>query len=118
MSTILNVAFAGASIVSLAFTGGSVLELAFLASCVVISVKTYFSDQVKVRDTSQLIKDISKVLQELVKCFNGTTMSRFCFSLCIILLSVFAAFWLTFDGFPEILLSYLKDSEFVIGFAL
>ena len=33
---------------------------------------TQFSDQVKIRLTSQLIKGISKVLQKLVKYFNGT----------------------------------------------
>ena len=45
MSVILNVALVGASILSLASTGGSALGLAFLAACVVISVKTQFSDQ-------------------------------------------------------------------------
>ena len=38
------------------------------AACVVILVKTQFSDQVKVKDTSQLIKGMSKVLQKLLKC--------------------------------------------------
>ena len=38
---------------------------------------THFSDQVKMRLISQLIKDISRVLQKLLKYFNGTTISTF-----------------------------------------
>ena len=77
MSVILNVILVGASILSLASTGGSALGLAFLAAYVVISVKIQFSDQVKVRDTSQLLKGMSKLLQKFLKCFSGTTISRF-----------------------------------------
>ena len=46
MPVILNVAFIGASILSLASTGGSPLGSAFLNVCVVISVKTQFSEHV------------------------------------------------------------------------
>ena len=62
--------------------------LDLLLLLVVISVKTHFSDQVKVRDTSQLIKGMSKVLQNLLKYSNGTTISSFCISL----LGIFVAF--------------------------
>ena len=48
VSVILDVVFVGASILSLASKGGSALGLAFLAACIVISVRTQFSDQVKV----------------------------------------------------------------------
>ena len=36
---------------------------------------TQFADQVKISSTSQLIKDISGVLQKLLKYFNGTINS-------------------------------------------
>ena len=36
---------------------------------------TKFADQVKIRLTSQLIKGISRVLQKLLKYFNGTIIS-------------------------------------------
>ena len=79
-------------------TGGSALGL---ASCVVLSVISQFLDQVQFRDTSQLINDISIVLQKL-RCFNGTeNLPAFVF----LLLAVF----------PVMLVLYLKDSEFVIG---
>ena len=80
-------------------TGGSALGL---ASCVVLSVISQFLDQVQFRDTSQLINDISIVLQKLLRCFNGTeNLPAFVF----LLLAVF----------PVMLVLYLKDSEFVIG---
>ena len=72
LCVILNVAFVGASILSLASTGGSTLGLAFLAACVAISVKTQFSDQIK--DTSQLIKGMFKVFQQL---FNVSMEQQF-----------------------------------------
>ena len=59
-SFILNVAFDGVFITGIA---GSALGL--LAVCVIISIKTQFLDQVKVRDTLQLLKGMSKVLQQL-----------------------------------------------------
>ena len=74
MSVIWNVAFVGASVLSLAYRGWSALGLAFFSACVAISVKAQFSDQVKVRDTSQLIRGMSKLLQKLLKCFNGTAI--------------------------------------------
>ena len=49
-----NVAFVGASILSLASAGGSALGLASHVACVVISVKTNFSDHVKITFISQL----------------------------------------------------------------
>ena len=36
---------------------------------------TQFADQVKISSTPQLIKGISRVLQKLLKYFNGTTIS-------------------------------------------
>ena len=68
----LNVAFVGASILSLA----GLSPLAAAAVCAVILVKTQFQDQVKVKDTSQLINGMFRLLQKLLKCFNGTTVSR------------------------------------------
>ena len=38
---------------------------------------TQSSDQAKLRLISQLINSISRVLQKLLKYFNGTTISRF-----------------------------------------
>ena len=93
VSVILNVAFVGAFLAGLA----GLFSYASTAACVVILVKTQFSDQVKVKDTSQLIKGMSKVLQKLLKCFNGTTISRFFFSLCIFLLMFPPFSWFTFD---------------------
>ena len=75
MSFVLNVAFVEASILSLASTGGSALGLTFLTLCVVISVKTQFLDQGKIKDPSQLIKGMSRLLQKLLKYFSGTTIS-------------------------------------------
>ena len=50
---------------------------------------------------SQLINDISRVLQKLLKYFNGTAVSTF--------------FLLTASGvFPFILILYLNDSDSVI----
>ena len=66
MSVILNVAFVGASILSLACTGRLGLGLAFLAVFVIISVKTQFSDQGKVRD----FQDFFLSLYLLAQCFH------------------------------------------------
>ena len=52
MSFILNIALVGAPIAGLA----GLSLWAALAVCVVISVKTQFSGEVKVTDTSQLLK--------------------------------------------------------------
>ena len=38
---------------------------------------TQFAGQVKIRLTSQLIKGISRVLQKILKYFNGTIISTF-----------------------------------------
>ena len=65
MFVILNVAFARS--LTAATSGlalGSASPVAFL-----------FLDQVKVKNHSQLINDISIVLQKLFKCFHGTTIS-------------------------------------------
>ena len=64
-------------ILNIGFLEAFIAGLAGLSSCVVKSVKTQFSDQVKFKDTSQLIKDMSRLLQKLFKYFNGTTISRF-----------------------------------------
>ena len=50
-------------------------SLLFPASLAVISAKTQFFDQVKISSISQLSNGIFKVLQKLLKCFNGTTIS-------------------------------------------
>ena len=69
MSVISNVAFVGAVISG---TGGLAIGS---ASCVLSSVITPFSDQLKVTDTSQLINGIFNVFQKLLKCFNGSENS-------------------------------------------
>ena len=61
----------------------------------------HFLDQVKSRLISQLINGISRVLQELLKYFNGTAILTF--------------FVLLEEGvFPVILDLYLNDSECAI----
>ena len=60
VSVILNMAFLGASILSLSGLSPS----AAAAVYVVKLVKAHFSDHVKVKDTSQLIKGMSKFLQK------------------------------------------------------
>ena len=110
VSVILNIAFFGASIFSLA----GLSPWAALAVCVVISVKTQFSDHVKVKDTSQLIKGMFEVLQKLLKYSNETTISRFVF----VFVFPYSVPLFAFDVFPVIQLLYLKDSEFVIESAL
>ena len=60
-----------------------------------------FLDQVKIRLSSQLINDILRVLQKLIKYFNGTDSSTF--------------FVLRTSGsFPVILILDLNDSDSVI----
>ena len=60
----LNVAFAG-----------EIYLCIFVISLFSNLVITQFSDQVKVKDTSQLINGIFKVLRKLLKYFNGTAIS-------------------------------------------
>ena len=74
VSFILKVAFVGLLISS---TAGSASGSASLVALIVI---TQLSDQVKVKDTSQLINDISNALQKLLKYFNGTTILTSSFS--------------------------------------
>ena len=62
---------------------------------------TQFSDQVKMRLLSQLIKGISRVLQKLLKYFNGTA---------ILTSSVLPSA----GGFPVIIILNLNDLDFVI----
>ena len=64
-----------------------------------ISAKTQFLDQVKINSTSQLIKGISKLLQKLLKCFNGITTFAFVNES------------LSSGVFPTMLVLYLKDLE-------
>ena len=92
VSVILNVAPDGATI-----AGGSLL---FPAALTIISAKTQFSNQVRIISTSQLINNISKLLQKLLKCFNVTTAS----------VSVNESLSC---AFPTMLVLYLKDSELV-----
>ena len=61
---------------------------------------THFLDQVKLRLISKLINGFSRVLQKLLKYFNGT--------------AVLSYFVLPAAGdFPVILILYLKDSDCV-----
>ena len=79
VSVILNVSF-----VAETFTAGFMFET-FVALNSVAAITSLFSllnimqplDQVKVKDTSQLNGGMSKRLQKLLKCFNGTVISRF-----------------------------------------
>ena len=45
------------------------------------SEMTQLSEQVRIRFTSQLIKGISRLLQKLLKYFNGTAIFEFCHTL-------------------------------------
>ena len=82
--------------------GAAIAGLYPCAAVVVISAKTQFLDQFKVKGTSQLINGISSISQKLLRYFNGTeNLARYVFpSLAV---------------FPVILVLYLKDSEFAIG---
>ena len=114
MSVVLNGAFVGGLIAGYA----GLSSCAATAACVIISVKNQFPDQVKVRDTSQLISGVFNVLQKLLKCFNGTIISIL-FLVFLSPYSMFSSFsCFAFNVFPVILLLYLKNLEFVIGSAL
>ena len=67
-SFILNVAFFGAFIAVIAGSESGA------ASLVALFTITPFSDQVKMRFISHLINGISSALQQLLKCYNGTTI--------------------------------------------
>ena len=69
VSFILSVAFVGL------LTAATVGLAPGSASLVALLVITQFSEQVKIRFISQLINGLSSVLQNLLSCFNGTTMS-------------------------------------------
>ena len=86
VSVILNVALDGATIAGSA------------SASTVISAKAQFFVQVKIISTSQLINGIFKLLQKLLKCFNGTTTSA----------SVNESL---FSVFPTMLVLHSKDSE-------
>ena len=51
--------------------GATIAGLSPSASLTVISAKTQFLDQVKINSTSQLISEIFKLLQKLLKYFAG-----------------------------------------------
>ena len=53
------------------------------ASLVALLVKTQFSDQAKIKDTSQLVNTVSNVLKKLLKCFNDTIISTFSVSVLL-----------------------------------
>ena len=72
MSVILNIAFVG-----------KVSLRVFVITILSMLVITQFSDQVKVKDTSQLIESMSKLLQKLLWYFNGTTISTFFYQICL-----------------------------------
>ena len=78
MSVILNVAFVGLLVL---VTAGSASRSASLVAWL---VNTQFSDQDKVKDTSQLINGMFNVLQKFLKCSNGTKNSTFFFFYIII----------------------------------
>ena len=86
-------------ILKTAFIGLLVPATAGSASLVILLVNTQFSDQVRVKDTSQLINGMSSVLQKLLKYFNGTTISTSSFSTLLP------------SNFPVILDLYSKDFE-------
>ena len=67
-SFILNVAFFRAFIAVIAWSASGA------ASLVALFAITPFSDEVKIKLISHLINGISGVLQQLLKCFNGTTI--------------------------------------------
>ena len=100
VSVIVNVAPVGAAIAGVL----GIVPCAKTATCVIISVKTQFLDQVKVKGTSQLINGVSNVLQKLRRCFNGTANSTPLVSLTGV--------------FPVMLLLYSNDGKFVIESAL
>ena len=70
-----NVAFVGEFIAGL--VKHFLSPFAGIAACVALSVKIHFSGHVKIRFISQLINRISKVLQKLIKCFNGPAILTF-----------------------------------------
>ena len=86
-------------ILNFAPDGATIAGLPSCAFLVVISAKTQFFDQVKINSTSQLISEIFKLLQKLLKYFRGTTIFTFANK------SLFSGV------FPAILVLYLKDSE-------
>ena len=61
-------------ILNVAFVGEVSLRV-FIIILLSKLVLTQFSDQVKVKDTSQLINGIFKLLQKLLKYFEGTAIS-------------------------------------------
>ena len=74
VSLILSVAFAGSLISATAgFASGS-------ASFADLLVDTEVSNQVKAKDTSQLINGMSIALKKLLRCFNETLILTFSFS--------------------------------------
>ena len=76
VSLILNVAPVGLLIPS---TRG-LFPCAATSSLYALLVHKHFSDQVKVKDTSQLFNGISSALQKLLKFCNGTTILTSSFS--------------------------------------
>ena len=93
------------------FVAASILGLFCCTACIITSVKTQFSDHVKIRYISKLISDIASVLPKLLKYFNGTTTSLSLF-IVVLLPSSFSS---VFNVFPVIPLLYLNDAEFVVG---
>ena len=94
MSFILNIAFVGLLI--------PITRESPLASLLALLIITFFSLQVKVKNTSQLINGIYSVLQKLLRYFNGTT------------LLTSSLFTLLPSNFPVILVLYSKDLEFLM----
>ena len=96
MSVISNVNVTGATLAGLA------------AASTVIAAKIQFFDQAKINSTSQLISEILKLLQKLLKCFNGITTSV---SFLPTLFALYLGLSTSFPSQSVMLVLYLKDSE-------
>ena len=68
MSVILKVASSGLLILTIELPSSTASRFTWI-------LNTQFLDQVKVKDTSQLINGISSVIQKFLKSFNGVTIS-------------------------------------------
>ena len=86
-------------ILNVAADEATIAGLSPCADLLVISAKTQFLDQVKIRYTSKLINGIFKALQKLLKCFSEVTTFAFVNKP------------LSSGVFPTKLVLYLKDSE-------
>ena len=69
----------------------------------------HFSDHVRKILISQLINDISRVLQKILKCFNGTAFSSFIMAALLvlrkILIEIVINFWMFLSNYNCIILN-------------